>query len=366
MEFWKTIYDLARRKFVGPPVILLSIVMAAIVYILVPATYVSSTSMVLTTPPAGGTLTSDPERQGGLTNPLLQFSDGLRTTTGVLILSMNTPEMMAALGITENSGTEIIINDGRTNPELLGISMSGPFIYIETTSGSAQAAKDVTARAQRRIRQELDDRQRALGAPRSTYISIVDVVPPTLPKASLSDKIQFAGGALVACVSLGFGIAYALRRRKILSDQAAAPPATAAFAAAHVGAPPGSRAIAPGAGAVPKKPAKPAAEPKAVAGPPAKSPAKPPAKAPAQPPKAPAKKDAKAEEPKDRPEDEQSPKDAGGWPKEGLGKSVVVMFPATGGQDDDTVAFARLPLDETGPIPAVNNENHTRYEHGKD
>ncbi|MFF5210352.1 hypothetical protein [Streptosporangium sp. NPDC000396] len=188
--------------------IVLSLVAAALAFFLVPTSYVSTASMVLTTPATGGTLSTDPTRPIGLTNPLLQFSDGLRVTAGILILSMNTPEVAAELGVVENGPTQLTINDGRTNPDLLGISTNGPFIYVEVRSRSAAAAQDVVLRAKQRIRDELGKRQQALRAPRSTFISIVDVVPSSTPEAKMSGKLMAAGGAMFLVLFVGFGIAY--------------------------------------------------------------------------------------------------------------------------------------------------------------
>jgi hypothetical protein len=208
MVFWKNILRLVWKKSVGPPLIALSCLIAALVYFLIPTIYVSSASMVLTAPAAGGTLPTDPTKRAGLTNPLLQFNDGLRTTAGILILAMNSPDVMADLGIVEDGPTQLIVNDGRTNPDLLGISTNGPFIYIETDSRSEAAAKEVTLRAQQRIRQELTKRQMALKAPKSTFIWIADVVPPSTPEAKLTGKLTAAAAALILTLLAGFGTAY--------------------------------------------------------------------------------------------------------------------------------------------------------------
>ncbi|MEV8634654.1 hypothetical protein AB0395_23660 [Streptosporangium sp. NPDC051023] len=208
MDFWKTIFGLARRKAIGPPLAALSLVSAALVFFLIPTYYVSTASMVLTTPATGGTLSADPTRPLGLTNPLLQFSDGLRVTAGILILSMNTPEVSAELGVTPDGPTQIVINDGRTNPELLGISTNGPFVYVEVQSRSAPAAQDVVLRAKERIRRELANRQQALKAPRSTFITVVDVVPSSVPTAKISGKLTAAGATMFVVLFGGLSIVY--------------------------------------------------------------------------------------------------------------------------------------------------------------
>ncbi|MET8339268.1 hypothetical protein ABZV14_22255 [Streptosporangium canum] len=214
MDFWKAIFGLVKRRLIGPPLAVLALAAATLVFFLMPTTYVSTASMVLTTPATGGTLPSDPTKPLGLTNPLLQFSDGLRVTAGILILSMNAPEVAAELGVLPNGTTEITINDGRTNPNLLGISTNGPFVYVEVQSRSAATAQDVVVKAKQRVRRELTNRQQALKAPRSTFISIVDVVPSSTPEAKLSGKLTAAGGTLFLVFLVGIGIAYAMTQMR--------------------------------------------------------------------------------------------------------------------------------------------------------
>ncbi|MFF5108336.1 hypothetical protein [Streptosporangium sp. NPDC000509] len=220
MEFWKTILDLAKRKRVGFPLVGLALLAAVVVFFLVPPRYVSSASMVLTTPPAGGT--TDPAKPPGRSNPLLQFSDGLRTTAGILILSMNTEAVATELGIVKDGPVEVTINDGRTNPNMLGILMNGPFVYVEVESDSAEVTRTVMARTQFRLKTELVRRQEVLGAPRSTFIGFVEVVPAGYPVMNRSGTWQASGGAAFAVVFLGLGAAYAVERRRVFRRRAEA------------------------------------------------------------------------------------------------------------------------------------------------
>ncbi|WP_326828938.1 hypothetical protein OIE13_28155 [Streptosporangium sp. NBC_01810] len=213
MEFWRTILDLARRKRVGFPLVGLALLGAVAVFFLVPPRYLASTSMVLTTPPAGGT--TDPAKPLGRSNPLLQFSDGLRTTAGILILSMNTEAVAAELGVVKDGPVELTINDGRTNPSMLGILMNGPFVYVEVRSDSADLSRTVMARTQLRLRTELIRRQEMLGAPLSTFIGLVEVVPPAYPVVDRSGTWQAMGGAAFLVVALGLGAVYVVERRRV-------------------------------------------------------------------------------------------------------------------------------------------------------
>ncbi|MFC5820038.1 hypothetical protein [Nonomuraea harbinensis] len=212
MGFWKTVVGLALRKSVGPPVVVAAVLLALAGWLLVPDRYVSTASMVLTVPASGGTLETLPESKPGLTNPLLQFNDALRTTAGILILATNTPEVAASLGVAEDGPTSLTINDGRTNPDLLGISTNGPFVYVEVESTSPRVVREVMAKAQQRVKLELAERQVALDAPISTHIGILDVMPASVPKPIVQGRLMAAAGGAFAGVTLGLALAFAITR----------------------------------------------------------------------------------------------------------------------------------------------------------
>ena len=170
MDFWKAILGLARRKLVIIPLLASTIAVGLAGYFLTPLHYVSSTTMVLVTPALGGTLSQDPTKPINLTNPMLNFSNNLKTASSILIQAINTPEGAAALGVVKHGPTQLTVDDGRTNPKLL--DSNGPFIYVVGDSTSKAEAKDVVLRAQARLRQELVDRQKALGAPPETYLTL--------------------------------------------------------------------------------------------------------------------------------------------------------------------------------------------------
>ena len=58
------------------------------------------------------------------------------------------------------------------------------------------------------MRKELLDRQKSLGAPPETYLTMVDVVAPTTPKVTRSDKIKVGGAAFALSLIVGLGAAY--------------------------------------------------------------------------------------------------------------------------------------------------------------
>ncbi|MFD0468227.1 hypothetical protein ACFQ0B_07820 [Nonomuraea thailandensis] len=212
MRFWKAILGLARKKFVGPPVAVAAIGLALAAYFLMPSRYVSTASMVLTVPATGGTLETEPASKPGLTNPLLQFNDALRTTAGILILATNTIDVYKEIGAPESGPTVVTINDGRTNPDLLSISTNGPFIYVEVEGDDPATVREVMRKAQLRVRLELARRQTALDAPISTHIGIMDVMPASGPRAALGDRLLYAAFGGVFGLIAGIGVAYGVQR----------------------------------------------------------------------------------------------------------------------------------------------------------
>ncbi|MGI5161742.1 hypothetical protein [Microbispora sp. CA-102843] len=173
--------------------------------------------MVLTTSARGATI--DPSKTFGLQNPLLGFSDGLKTTATILIQAINTPEMRHDVGAPKDGPVALTVDDGRTDPDLLDIS--GPYIYVSVVAPTADQARKTVAAVQARVRKELNDRQVALDAPKSTFVSLNDVVPLSQPERVTSVQWKTAGSALAVSLLVCFGIAYAVARRKRVTRIAA-------------------------------------------------------------------------------------------------------------------------------------------------
>jgi hypothetical protein len=212
MDFWKAILGLTRRKLVIIPLVASTVAVALSGYFLTPLRYISSTTMVLVTPTLGGTISKDPSKPVDVTNPMLSFSNTLKTASSILIQAMNTREAAAELGAPKDGPNKLTIDDGRTNADL--IDGNGPFVYVVCESTSPTQAKEVVVRAQQRMRLELVDRQKAMGAPPETYLTIVDVVAPTIPKVNRSDRLKVGGLALLASLVLGLSVAYAWERAR--------------------------------------------------------------------------------------------------------------------------------------------------------
>jgi hypothetical protein len=119
---------------------------------------------------------------------------------------MNTPEVAAELGVVDRCPTKLIIDDGRTDPNML--YGNGPFVHVVGESRSKAAAKGVVIQTQTRMRQKLVDRQEAFDALPETYLTMVDVVAPTTPKVVTTVRIKVRGIAVVLTLVVGMGIAY--------------------------------------------------------------------------------------------------------------------------------------------------------------
>lgn len=206
MDFWQTVKVVFRRWYITFPAFLAAIGVASLVYGSVPTQYVSTSVLLLTTPTTGPTEQIDAEDPNAITNPLLNFDQGLNLSASILIQTLSTPETAASLGISTEGGTTYEVTNGSTNPELL---VSGPFVVIEGTSITSQQAQDIVRRVAALATQDLAERQRALNAPASTYISVNEVVPATTPEALKTKKLRAAGAAGMLGVFAGLAAGFA-------------------------------------------------------------------------------------------------------------------------------------------------------------
>ena len=204
MEFWITIVGLVRRKRVVIPALLIATALAVTAYLMTPISYVSSSTMVLTTTQFGGTESRDPKKPTDLTNPLLNFNESLTTTSAILIEAMNSASVDRQLGVS--GSTQLVVDDGRTNPDLLGLN--GPFLYIVGRSTTPAEAKRVVLDAQTLTRQKLENWQRLLNAPEKTYVGLAEVVPAGAPQPDRARGIKYGILAFLLGLLLSMGIAY--------------------------------------------------------------------------------------------------------------------------------------------------------------
>ena len=134
-----------------------------------------------------------------------------------MIQQLTSPETATSLGITPGGHHQLQVNNGTTNPELL---QSGPFVFVQGTGPSAEAAQEITQQVSAMAATVLDQRQDEVNAPGSTHIELQVVVPPTAGKAAARQPAAGGGrrGALAGLASLaavyGFESLMTHRRRR--------------------------------------------------------------------------------------------------------------------------------------------------------
>jgi hypothetical protein len=212
VKFWKALLGLLRRRAVASPVFLLAAVASLVAFLVVPARYTTNAIVMLAPPVNGGITNTNPFDPAGGTNPLLLQTEGLRTAVATLVLTFSVEEVRASVGAPKFGSTDLVVNDGSTEPQLIG--MTGPFLYIEADSNSAAKANAVVRRTRERLAAELDWRQRNLRAPTNTYVGITDVVPPSEPETSYTDRIAAAVLAFGLGIFVGLSAAYGFLRTR--------------------------------------------------------------------------------------------------------------------------------------------------------
>jgi hypothetical protein len=200
MDFWKTMGILLRRWYVSVPIFTVSLALGGAVFYTVHTQYESTGTLVLTAPPSGGVTQLNPKDATGPGNPLLDFEGSLTITTQLLIQSLSSPTVQQAIADKGGVGT-YQAGDGETG---------GPFVVVIADATSpAQAEKTVTLALQT-AKDELNQRQKALDAPASTYIVTQIVVPPTPATTKIGSKVKAGGIALALGLVLSLAAAYAV------------------------------------------------------------------------------------------------------------------------------------------------------------
>lgn len=200
MDFWQTMLVLRRRWYavVGALVVVLGV--AALMAHVAPRPYESTGTVVLTEPTTGGTM-------AGKINPLFSFDDSLTTTSQLLIQALNDPTVIHGLH-ADGAGSTFTASDGL---------LHGPFIVVTADALSPAAAQAAVTSAFAYIDQQLVERQQTLGAPKSSFIVVKDVVAPTPPVLKIGGKSRFGLAtvliALAASLTAAF-LAETLSRRR--------------------------------------------------------------------------------------------------------------------------------------------------------
>lgn len=188
MDFVTFLQTLARRWLIVLAGLLVTAAGVIAVLRFVPPSYEASTSLLLTVPVTGdqkGGSTSDP----GQVNPYLAFGGALNVNAELLadlLASRDAHTMVRAAG----GGAEYAVSPGQG---------AAPVINVLATSGDAREA-GATARAVVTVAaQLLSERQRASGAPQSSWIRVSALTSAGSAEQKTTSTIR----ALVSTVVLG-------------------------------------------------------------------------------------------------------------------------------------------------------------------
>jgi hypothetical protein len=195
VDFWKTLLVLVRRWYVAVPAMLISLGLAGMAYESIPPKYETTGSVVLLSPSQGA---SGGLSRTGPTNPLLSFDGSLETTAQLLTQVLLSPSVQKQLA-AEGAGGDYEVGDA---------NLGGPFVNVVATGTSPSEAQRTVVLVLARARQELADREAALSAPRTSYISVSDVVKPTEARLLVGGKIKGAGAALALGLAASLGSAF--------------------------------------------------------------------------------------------------------------------------------------------------------------
>ncbi len=199
MDFWKTLAVLLRRWYVAVPTLVLSLGLAAGVYLSVHTDYQSTGTIVLASSAEGARASAGDNASADRVNPMLAFDGSLNTSAQIIIQTLQDPAIQKQI-LGEGDSVKYEVGNGE---------LSGPFIVVVATGRSPELAKDTVAKVLDRGKAELADRQKSLHAPETTFITPVQVVAPTPAEAKTGGKTRFAAVALVLGFVASLGGAYA-------------------------------------------------------------------------------------------------------------------------------------------------------------
>jgi hypothetical protein len=206
VDFWRTLTVLGRRWYVAIPVFLLVVAAAGVIAVRTPHQYESTGTMVISEP-------SHAESGAGAgkapANPLLEFADSLTTDAELLVQSLNSPGAAAQVQTLGGSAT-FTASDG---------GLQGPFVVVTADALTPGPTQSTVALAFRFVADELLQRQKDLGAPASSFVTLKSVVDPETPVLKTGGKSRLAGATLIlglaATLTVTFLADAYLRRRRV-------------------------------------------------------------------------------------------------------------------------------------------------------
>jgi hypothetical protein len=179
---------------------LLSRIMAALAFNLVPPVYASSGVAMLVLP-------RQPQTKEN--NPFLHLDPTLTTTAAMMMQSLNglmiPPNKLSSSGVSfsiKNQGTDGSVSENGVQP----------FVYFDTQAKSPADSVTMVSRLMDIARQDLLDRQKSLQVRPGNYIKLETVVGPSEPKYVVGNQVAAAGGTLLVGVALTVGLILIIHR----------------------------------------------------------------------------------------------------------------------------------------------------------
>jgi uncharacterized protein involved in exopolysaccharide biosynthesis len=208
VDFSSTMRAVGRRWYVAVPVFLLVVGLAGLIAVVTPHDYESTGTVVLSEPDPKAALEHHTLGHDQVANPLLGFADSLSTDSQLLIQSLNSPGAAQQLAVDGGTAT-YTATDG---------DLDGPFIVVTADAPTPDHVTGTVTLAMRYVRDQLLHRQQVLGAPKSSYIVVKDVVTPTQPSSKHGGKSRYLGVTAILALSASLCAVFAVetvsRRRR--------------------------------------------------------------------------------------------------------------------------------------------------------
>jgi capsular polysaccharide biosynthesis protein len=181
------------RWYITVAGLLLSLVMAAAAYTLIPVRYESSSTVVLVQPQQPG---------AGQSNPLLDLNQGMNTTAAIVVQAMNSRVVSGELGLVTDEDSFTVKNIGGAG---INNTVDRPFVSVTAQSSSPARSTEIVGWVMDRTQRELTDLQRNLQVRKRKYVVMESVADPAPAKSIRSGQLS----ALAAVTLLGISMTVA-------------------------------------------------------------------------------------------------------------------------------------------------------------
>ena len=211
MDLRDAVMTAIRRWAIVGPMLLLTVLGMFAAYTTGPTRYLSSAVLVVTVPQTGNT-TYGSARPPNRTNPVYLSDNNVTVTSAMLAQEMSGPDFAHRIGV---GSAGLSVHNGAANPEL---RVTGPFLFINVDSDSPVEAQALVRRAVEEGRTQLQQWQADVGAPRTTFMTLVEIMAPSSPIASHGSRGRAAAAALalglIACYAAAIAAERVVRSRE--------------------------------------------------------------------------------------------------------------------------------------------------------